>query len=117
MRRKVLVIDDEPEILEILTSILGYVGFDVLPACNAEAGLDEVQGCHGEIHAIISDYKMPGMNGSEFFSRICASGIQVEKKILISASLPETIRLALPADCKILPKPFTMDQLIESIGA
>lgn len=73
-RPKILTIDDDPDILDVLKLTLAE-GYDVIQAGNGEAGLKMV---HQKIpDLIICDYMMPVMNGPEF----CRN---VKKDILLS---------------------------------
>lgn len=66
-RRTVMVVDDEPMILESLAALLGKE-FAVTRACCAAQGL-ELLGEHG-VDLVISDNRMPGMGGCEFLSLV-----------------------------------------------
>lgn len=63
---RVLVVDDEPIILETMTSILGSEGFVVRTAEDGFAGLVTLRQTLPDI--IISDLRMPNMSGFEFLS-------------------------------------------------
>jgi diguanylate cyclase (GGDEF)-like protein len=66
-RHKVLCVDDEPQVLEGLTLQLGR-RYQVLTALSGAQGL-EVLNQHDSIAAIISDMRMPRMDGATFLSR------------------------------------------------
>lgn len=61
---KVLCVDDEPGVLESLSRLLKK-DFEVLTSGNAEEALSEID-AHQDLAVIVSDYRMPGMNGVEF---------------------------------------------------
>jgi CheY-like chemotaxis protein len=62
--RKVLVVDDEPDLVELAHALLGYHGMD---ACIAHGGAEalEMLAADPTIDALFSDVMMPGMNGLE----------------------------------------------------
>jgi len=65
--KTILLVDDEPQILEVLTEILTRFGYKVIPRPDARAALAVVQ--EGtEVHLVITDYRMPGMNGAELIT-------------------------------------------------
>ena len=66
-RRTVMVVDDEPMILESLVMLLGKE-FAVIMACCAAEGLERLRG--QGVDLVISDNRMPGMGGCEFLSRV-----------------------------------------------
>ncbi|HNI73819.1 MAG TPA: EAL domain-containing protein, partial [Accumulibacter sp.] len=76
----VLLVDDEPNVLAALRRLLRRDGYRVLTAESAETAL--VTLARETVHVIVSDQRMPSMDGIEFFSRI---------RILH----PETVRLVL----------------------
>src|SRR3974390_2057624 len=66
-RHKVLCVDDEPQVLEGLSLQLGR-RYEVLTALSGDEAL-QVLNQHRPIAAIISDMRMPGMDGATFLSR------------------------------------------------
>ncbi|MEO6422182.1 MAG: EAL domain-containing protein [Candidatus Nitrotoga sp.] len=65
--RKLLLVDDEANILSALKRLLRREGYDIFTAISAELGL-EILATH-RVDVIISDQLMPGMNGVEFLRR------------------------------------------------
>ena len=60
---RILVVDDEPEVLLLLTDILESAGYEVVSATNGAEGLKEYQ--QGEIDLIVTDIIMPDKEGLE----------------------------------------------------
>ena len=67
-RGKVLVIDDEPSIVELFTDYLNGQGFDVISAGGGEEGLDRLRLDSPDI--VLLDMRMPGLDGLETLRRI-----------------------------------------------
>ncbi|HWR72273.1 MAG TPA: response regulator [Nitrospirota bacterium] len=61
--KTILLIDDEPEVLEVLADILSTAGYTVVPRGNAESSLKAIKG-GTKIDLVITDLVMPGMDGS-----------------------------------------------------
>jgi two-component system, OmpR family, alkaline phosphatase synthesis response regulator PhoP len=67
-RKKVLVVDDEPHILEMVKNRLSAGGFDVLVSANAEEGLALAKKYRPDV--IVLDVIMPGIDGKEACRRL-----------------------------------------------
>jgi diguanylate cyclase (GGDEF)-like protein len=67
-KAKVLCVDDEKGVLESISRLLKN-DFDVLTALSAEKGIEAAM-AHPDIAVVVSDYRMPGMNGIEFLKRM-----------------------------------------------
>ena len=68
--RTVLVVDDEPEVLEFATEVLGRVGYRVLEAVDGPSAIDVVRRYEGDIHLLVTDMVMPGMSGRDLAERL-----------------------------------------------
>lgn len=65
---KVLVVDDEPEAVELLVEFLASKGYEVLTATSGEEALQRVK--EDRPHLVLLDIRMPKMNGIEVLRRI-----------------------------------------------
>lgn len=106
----VLVVDDEPQMVGVISYALQVAGFDVLTAYNGEQALRRIEARH--IDLVILDVMMPGMDGFEVCRRIrCNSNIPV---LLLTARSDQTDVIAgleLGAD-DYMPKPFSTRELV-----
>ena len=62
---KILIVDDEPNAIKVLSAILSDAGYTILEAMHAQAAIQIVD--NEDIDIIITDLKMPGMNGLQLF--------------------------------------------------
>src|SRR5262249_53482244 len=62
----VLVVDDEPDSLEVATRVLRYYGAHVHTASSGKEGLEKVRAMHPPARFVISDLSMPDMDGWAF---------------------------------------------------
>jgi len=103
----VLVVDDEPMLLELIATIIESFGCSVIKATNGVKALEKLS--EQEVNLMISDVLMPGMNGDELVSTAKAQ-YQDLKAILMSGYNEMDDDSA-----HYLKKPFTKDQLLEFI--
>lgn len=68
MEHKILIVDDDEKLLKSFERVLGQ-RFATLTAGDGEAGLRALAE-RGPVSLVISDYRMPGMNGVEFLARV-----------------------------------------------
>ncbi|NOY64642.1 MAG: sigma-54-dependent Fis family transcriptional regulator, partial [Nitrospirae bacterium] len=68
MSYKALIVDDEINSLKVVSATLKREGFDVETSLNAEDALERLKNNHFDI--IVSDYKLPGMNGEELLDKV-----------------------------------------------
>lgn len=66
--RTLLLVDDESFILSALQRVFRGQGYRILKAASAAEGLELL--ALNEVQVIMSDQRMPGMNGTEFLSRV-----------------------------------------------
>jgi DNA-binding response OmpR family regulator len=115
MNNKVLVIDDEIELREILTFDLESAGFEVVAAGSAREGLDIID--KSNIKLVVSDIRMPNGDGKELLIKL-ENKISKENLILIlitgfsDLSIDEAFGLGAQA---LLNKPFNRRILVETI--
>ena len=67
---KVLLIDDEPRILDCFSSVLDLKGFTSKQFCNPKEAIDKYK--REKFDVVITDFKMPEMNGMEVTEAIKA---------------------------------------------
>lgn len=109
-KRSILLVDDDRVILSILSTRYKNKGYEVLSAENPDKAMDIFK--NNNIDLIITDYFMPGMNGTEFIRLIRAENLKVPI-IMLSAQKTETFMdsaLKAGAD-EYLVKPFSPVEL------
>ncbi|MBI5844963.1 MAG: response regulator [Deltaproteobacteria bacterium] len=75
----ILLVEDNPQVRNLTRAILLRKGYTVLAAHNAEHALSMMENHEGEIHLLLTDMMMPGMNGIELYGELKkkAPGIRV----------------------------------------
>lgn len=69
-QRCVLLVDDDEIIQTVMRQVIESFGCCVISAWNGQEGLEEFKNHMGDIHAIITDARMPLMNGISMISKI-----------------------------------------------
>jgi CheY-like chemotaxis protein len=114
-RRTVLVVDDDPMMLEVLVRILHRENFELLTAGSGAEALTIAESFEGKIDLLVTDYAMPQMKGRELAERLRARdpGIKVLYQTGFSDLLFED-RAELEEGAAFLEKPFTARGLREA---
>src|SRR3989338_9121252 len=81
---KVLVVDDEPDVLDVMVECLSLAGYHVLPARDGQEALRIFEREHPAL--IITDLSMPGMDGLELAKTVKALSPQTEVLIITGHS-------------------------------
>ena len=110
----ILVVDDESVIREGLSRILEAGGFAVETAKNGHAAIELLQ--QKEFDLIITDLKMPGMNGFEVLSAVKV--LQPEAAVIMItgfATVETAVEAMKSGAADYLVKPFSPEQIIEKV--
>jgi signal transduction histidine kinase len=115
--KKVLVIDNEVKILNILNKILESELYTFVGSTSGEDALKLLR--NADVDLIITDYEMPGLSGKEFAEKVRAEKIKTPIMYLtaekyLDAYKKEREELGLAG---IILKPFTKEELLNSINS
>ena len=114
MTMKILCIDDEPDILELMKEYLQLCGHQVLTALNGKDGWKILSENPASFDALITDVRMPLMSGPELVAKIHQHGFNVPVIITSGHEDKELHNIAEQYDvAAILPKPFTLSDFKE----
>ena len=113
---KLLVVDDEPNIVELLSASLRYAGFEVSSARSGREAVDRIREVRPDL--VILDVLMPGVDGLSVLRQLRANGIDVPVLFLTAKDAHEDriAGLTLGAD-DYVPKPFSLAEVIARIHA
>jgi CheY-like chemotaxis protein len=113
----VLVVDDEEAVRHLASRMLTFTGYQTLEASHSREAIATLEQHAGAIHLILTDIKMPGMNGREL-------GRHVEQRwpgkpiLYMSGFASEVFQGGLLEPTQpFLPKPFTQDDLAHKVRA
>ncbi|MBN2037198.1 MAG: response regulator [Chitinispirillaceae bacterium] len=113
-KTRVLIVDDEPSICDILEKFLKKKGYDVSRAGDGKQAVKVID--NGPVDLIVSDIKMPGMSGVELLQKVREKGKNIP--VLITTGFP-TLDTAIEAlklgAYDYLTKPFHLEEIGEKI--
>lgn len=114
-RGRVLVVDDEPLVLEVSKEILEYHDFDVLTATDGREAVEVYRRLPGQFRAVVLDQTMPVMGGAEAFREIRA--IDPDAVVLLMSGFSARVGKQLAAEglAGFLPKPFRPSDLVRKV--
>lgn len=115
MRRatRIVVIEDDAAIREILLLALSGEGYDVGEARNGEEGLALLESDGADL--VLVDMKMPVMDGAEFCRQYGLRPEPVAPVIVMTAASQALEAAALPCVVEAIAKPFELDALLEAV--
>ena len=116
-KRKALVVDDDPDLVEMIRDVLDADGqFEVRTANNGfDAGM-MVKEYHPDV--IVLDVMLPDINGKEVCHRVRSDPAMDDVKILCISGMVEADRISELKDAganDFLQKPFEVEQLLDRI--
>jgi CheY-like chemotaxis protein len=115
----IMVVEDEPDLLELVVQVLEARGYTVLGACSGKQALEQWSQRDREIDLLLTDMVMPdGMTGFQLAERLRtdAPKLRVIYTSGHSAGVPGT-QLADVADHQFLAKPYRPSKLLEIVRA
>ena len=113
---KLLVVDDEPNIVELLSASLRFAGFDVASAANGSDALQLARTFRPDL--LVLDVMMPEMDGFELVRRLRGEGGRTPVLFLTARDATEdkVMGLTLGAD-DYVTKPFSLEEVLARIRA
>ena len=110
--KKVLVVEDHPDMRELLIWQMELMGFSAIPAKHGKEGVE--MALKEKPHLILMDIMMPGMDGREA-TRILRSNPATQNIPIVAATVlfrESDLRTCIDAGCNdYLVKPFTFQEL------
>lgn len=112
--RTLLVVDDDPDIRQLLTEILTSQGYQVLQAENPAEAL-RVARATATIHLLLTDFSMPGGNGLDL-TRKFRTVHPMTPVLMVSGSMPQNLDKVAGLDhFETLDKPFAFEDLFRKV--
>jgi len=111
---KILVVDDDPIVLDSCRLVLEAEGFDIASVPSADKALETME--NDDFDLLLVDVKMPEHDGMYLMQEIEKKWPQIPIVVMSGYPTPETIANGMKMGAaKFLSKPFTPDELLESV--
>ena len=108
----VLIVDDEPGVLQLLSRVVEEEGYSVATAPDGQAALtilDEVQPS-----LVLTDYMMPRLTGAELAAAIGSRSVGVVPPVVVMSANHQSLH-GITGAAATLPKPFDLGLLIDVV--
>jgi len=116
--RQILVVDDEPGIVQLLEMLLKDGGYGVSGAASGSQALEIIRS--EQIDLILLDLMMPGMTGWEFLDELKKIKRKTRPPVaIVSAVIQDAAMLRAEQEygtCAYITKPFKIDELLDVIN-
>ena len=112
----ILLVEDDPQLRQLSSTVLEHCGYNVLVAASPEEGIAICQGNHRDIRLLVTDVVMPRMNGRQLAEKI----VQVCPKVRVLYISGYTNNAivhygVLDPGLWFLPKPFSLSALVAKV--
>jgi two-component system response regulator GlrR len=112
---EILLVDDDPDLLQLISLRLTATGYLVQTAESAEEALGQL--AVRRPHLVITDLRMAGMDGMQLFERIHATQPTLPVIILTAhGSIPDAVVATQRGGFGFLPKPFEAKELLAQVA-
>jgi len=115
---RLLVVDDEPEIGELMRGLLESAGHEVATAESGAVALELLDAARFD--AIVCDLRMPDMDGATLWREVRQRHPALATRLLFVSGdtlSPEARRFVEQSGCNTLDKPFTKVDLLQRVAA
>ena len=113
---RILVVDDEHNLRMTIAANLELEGFDVVEAEDAETALALIE--KERFDLVLSDIRMPGMDGVELFRRVHKLQPDLPVILMTAFAVEDLVKQALREGVfTLLPKPFDIEHLVVALSS
>ncbi len=116
-KKKVVCVEDEPEIIDLIRLILGRKGFDLTGATGGQEGLDMIRKVRPDL--VLLDLMMPDMDGWEVYQQMKADQALKDIPVIVvtakAQSIDKILGLHIAKVDDYVTKPFGPQELLQSV--
>jgi two-component system, OmpR family, response regulator VicR len=115
--KKILCIEDEPEMIDLIRLILSRRGFDVYGASGGEEGIQMIREMHPDL--VLLDLMMPDMDGWEVYQQMKAEASTRDIPVIVvtakAQNIDKVLGLHIAKVEDYIAKPFGPQELMDSV--
>ena len=116
-KKRILIVDDEPNVRLVLSTALQSVGYEVVEAEDGERALAQLANPNNGVDLVLLDLLMPRMDGMTLLSRLRKAGSIVPVVILTAhGSIPEAVMAMKLGAIDFLTKPIRPEALRRAVA-
>ncbi len=115
-RRTILVVDDEPDLRDVVRRMLGKSGYDVITAADGNEAMEKADAHTGRIDLLITDIMMPEMSGTELAEQL--REVRDGMPVLFMSGYAAPVlaeKGTLDPGTVLLQKPFRKQELVSAV--
>jgi DNA-binding response OmpR family regulator len=117
--KRILCIEDEPEMIDLIRLILTRRGFEVSGANGGKEGLEAIRANHPDL--VLLDLMMPDMDGWEVYQQMKADESTRDIPVIVvtakAQSIDKVLGLHIAKVDDYIAKPFSPQELMNSVDA
>lgn len=112
----ILLVEDDPQLRQLSSSVLAHCGYNMLVAATPEEGLDICKANHSDIRLLVTDVVMPRINGRELAEKILKVCPNVRVLYISGYTSNAIVHYGvLEEGLWFLPKPFSLSALVAKV--
>ena len=113
--KKIMVVDNEPDIVDLTRTVLEIGGYSVVPTYSGEEALRILE--KEKVDLVLLDIMMPGMSGWDVFNRIKKKNSEIKVAFMSVLEISDKRKQVLLDEglADYIMKPFDKDSLLERV--
>jgi DNA-binding response OmpR family regulator len=106
----VLLVEDDPDIRELMSTLLTLAGFETTACATAEAALEELR--EQPFDLVLTDYMLPRHTGGWLLQQASTEGLIDATPVLVVTAHPDAADVR---GYEVIPKPFDLEDLVSTV--
>jgi DNA-binding NtrC family response regulator len=116
MKERVLIVEDDPDMREMLGEILGDAGYETVSHSDARAALKLIKDEREMLDLVITDVRMPGVKGDEILFAVRASRAEAPVIVITAfGSVEHAVEMVKAGAHQYITKPFQAGELLTAV--